>query len=177
MKLKPAADNEIERVVEELERGKSRPKSGDFLHGFPWKSTRWYQAVLEYTEFENLFLFWTGSAWDEIGHMLPRRLKDGVASFVRIDLLQSDNIHLKEVKHWLSKCEVGEFRYSDPFFILGGQDQDSRLVILDGNHRAVAILWWMSRGENWGKTPLVGWLGLSPDMGEYQPYRRVLQVG
>lgn len=176
MRLEPATNNEIRRITKELEFGKSRPKSSDFLEGFPWGSVAWHKVILELAEFENLFLFWTGSAWGETTHMPPRRLKDGVRAFRHIDSQKSSNLHLEEVKRWVTKCQTGTFRFGEPFLILGGQDQHSRLLILDGNHRAAAVLWWTIQSAGRGMTPTKGWLGLSPDMKMYRYYQLTFQT-
>jgi len=178
MKLVLATLSEIERILIELENAKKRYKSADFLDGFPRESVKWYSTDLECTQLENLFLFWDGSAWGESPHELPRRLKDGVEAFARIenDPGESDNAHLNKVKSLLQKWEAGEIRNDKAFLILGGIDQDARMIILDGNHRVSAALWWAIRSRDRTRLPLRIWLGLSPEMINYGNYRRILEA-
>ena len=172
MRLESATENDIRGITEELERAKQRPQSGDFLEGFPWETVKWSRAVLEYAEFENLFLFWDGSAWG-IPSPLPRTLRDGVIAFAQIASQQPNNIHLGQIQAWLQKCKTGELRHNEPLFILGGQDEHSRLLILDGNHRAAAVLWWFMQSGGHSQLPLNAWVGLSPDMVRYRYYQRL----
>ena len=136
----------------------------------------WYGAELEHGELENLFLFWDGSAWSESPHKLPRRLINGVADFMRIenDPTQSSNVHLNQIKEWLNKYEADEIRSNETFLILGGIDQNSSLIILDGNHRISAALWQATRSKDRSQLPQKAWIGLSPDMICYMYYQRIL---
>jgi len=178
MKLDPATSSEIACILREVENAKRRYQSADFLDGFPWGSVRWYRADLEHTELENLFLFWDGSAWGESPQILPRRLKDGVKAFVQIenDPRQASNVHLNQIKSWLEKCEAGGIPNEQPSLILGGVDQGSRLIILDGNHRVSADLWCAIRSGDRIRLPLKAYLGLSLDMIKYGQYRRAVQA-
>lgn len=178
MKLDLATLSEIRWILIELENAKRRYKSADFLDGFPWESVKWYRADLEYSELENLFLFWDGSAWGESPQKLPRKLKDGVNAFARIesDPRQANKVHLREIKGWLRKYEAGETRNDEPFLILGGIDQNRQLIILDGNHRVSAALWWAIRSGDRTRLPLKAWVGLSPDMIKYGQYRRLFRL-
>ncbi len=176
MILISAASDDAEWITNKLEKGKERPKSGDFLDGFPWKSVNWYKASLEYNEFEDLFLFWNGLAWGESSHQ-SRRLKDGARDFIRIanDPHYVDNVHLNEITNLSRKFRDGSFHNTERFLILGGLSQSSRLIILDGNHRAAASLWWAIESGDHSRVPLSAWVGLSSDMILYSHYRRVLQ--
>ncbi len=175
MKLEPATDNDIRWITDELENGKKRPQSADFLDSFPWGTVSWFRAVLEYAELENLFLFWDGSAWG-MPSPLPRTLRDGVITFTQIALQQPNNVHLNQIQAWLKRCETGELQHNEPILILGGQDQQSPLMILDGNHRAVAALWWSMESGDQSQIPLNAWVGLSPDMIHYMYYQRILWI-
>jgi hypothetical protein len=163
-------------ITLELENSKKRPKSGDFLDGFPWKSVTWHKATLEYNEFENLYLFWSGSAWEKVRP--PHKLKDGVMAFIQLDKDESHlaNVHLIQIHDWLKRYEAGIVHSNQPFLILAGLHSNSRLIILDGNHRAAAALWWATQSGDSSKIPLSAWLGFSPNMGDYSYYQRILQA-
>ena len=176
MELVYATDVEISWIVNELELSKKRPKSGDFLEGFPWESIRWWKATLEDEEFENLFFFWDGIAWGKSSH-LSYTLKDGVLVFSQISNTPAGlrNVHLDQINGWLEKYRNKTFQNNDTFLILGGLDQNSSLMILDGNHRAAAALWWAMECDDRNHIPSNAWVGLSPEMINYFAYRRKMQ--
>ena len=173
----PATDKQIEWIRSKLESAKNRLKSGDFLHGFPWESTIWYGCDLEHSELERLFLFWDGEAWDESPTKLPRRLWEGVSGFMQIesDPKRLNTDHLNEIIVWLKRYEKSEIHDSEPFLILAGIDKNNPLLILDGNHRVSAALWWADKNKDRSKIPQKAWIGLSPDMVRYWYYYRILQ--
>lgn len=177
MKFESVTDTELKYIVTELENAKLRPRSGDFLDGFPWGSANWYRVGLEPPELENVYLFWNGIAWGRSGSEPPRTLKDGALAFKQIgnDPAQFNNERLKQVKGWLEKCRSGKFKADQPFLILAGLNHGSPFIILDGNHRAAAVLWWAIESGDQRQLPLSAWVGLSPQMNQYQHYREILQ--
>jgi len=49
-------------------------------------------------------------------------------------------------------------------------------MILDGNHRAVAGLWWYYESKERKHLPETAWVGISDSMKDYSYYKRVLQA-
>ena len=60
--------------------------------------------------------------------------------------------------------------------IVVARDPQGPLMILDGNHRAVAAQWWATESGGQEHIPQHAWMGLSPDMGDYAYYQRVLKA-
>lgn len=178
MKCHRATAKQIELIESELTNSKEKLESGDFLDGFPWKSTTWFSCELNYTEIKRLFLFWDGIAWGKNGDIPPRRLDDGIAAFIKIwdDPNQGNNARLNCIKFWLKEYETSEMQDSNPFLILGGVEQVSPLLIIDGNHRVSAALIWAMKNRDRSKIPQKAWIGLSPKMVRYQYYWRIPQV-
>ena len=178
MRCNPATNPQIKMILHELECAKERTDSSDFLVGFPLENTIWYSCKLEYNELESLFLFWDGNAWGEDVSIPPRRLDEGVLAFMQIanESSQPNNVHLNQIKDWLNKYEESEIQNTESFLILGGLDEKSPLLILDGNHRASAALWWAIKNGDRSKLPENAWIGLSQKMVCYQYYWRIPQV-
>lgn len=63
-----------------------------------------------------------------------------------------------------------------PFLIVVTRDTQGSLMILDGNHRAVAAQWWTTESGGQEHLPQHAWMGLAPDMGDYPYYQRVLKA-
>lgn len=175
MKLREATTTEIEQIWDVLENAKGRPKSGDFLNGFPLHSTAWYSMELEDGQVENVFLFWDGSAWDESLSVHPRRLKVGVEDFIKLDKAgkQVQRPQLGDIREIKRKMRSGEFRHVESFLILASYNFDSSLVVLDGNHRIVAAFWCTVEANDWRYIPRTAWLGVSPNMSSYPYYSRI----
>ncbi len=164
--FKPASGCEKEKIRKTLNDATTHAESTDLLYGFPWKSTRWFLATLEEGDLEGLNLFWDGGAWGERGNRRRRTLSEGLRGFVKLSERSPDQwgAHLCEIIG--KRGNLG--RNAEPFLILTGMDESGPFVILDGNHRAVALLWnGRERGsrENW---PTQVWVGLSPEMPKYR---------
>ena len=180
MRLTPITDNdEVGAVIYILCEARKRPHSGDFLKRFPWTSIKWYMVELEDSDLENLFLFWDGTAWGESGQIPPRTLHYGVEDFRRIasDTLKPNHDHFVDILRCRDRYRAGESQTEEPFLILAGVDDRYPLLIIDGNHRAVAALWWARESGNRDQLPRTAWLALSPHMVEYPFYSRLLQSG
>jgi hypothetical protein len=125
------------------------PNKGD---GFPWKKVQWYKADINYHDLENLYLFWDGIAWGE-GRTPPRRLSQGTKEFMGMEgnIYKPNFEHISDIlnkrdsyraEHLdLDPKRKGEMRR---YLILVAQNFTSPFMILDGNHRAIAGLWWSS---------------------------------
>jgi|SRR5579859_4399817 len=177
MKLSPATEYDVRQIFVELDKQSHLPLSGDFLLGFPTTSVSWHKAELDIQEFENLYLFWDGSAWGQNYNEPPRTLKEGVPAFQQIDgdATQPDNNHLKQIKSCLEKLRAREFETDRPFLILAGDATSKHFIILDGNHRAAAAYWWSLEAHGLTWLPLVAWVGLSPEMLHYSFYSRIFR--
>lgn len=177
--LRSASQDEISTIKDTLDKATKRDRSGDLLCGFPWDSTLWYFASLEDGDFENPFLLWDDSAWNVKSHddMPPRKLEKGLQDFF---VLKEENskqwtkhlIHILEIK---DACVLSVDQ--QPFLILIGESQDNPLMILDGNHRAVALLWHAHKGGSRIGIPTCAWVGLSAEMPNYPQYKRIWNVG
>ena len=175
MRCYPATELQIKGILHTLESSREKTDSSDFLNGFPWEHTNWYSCQLEYSNVESLFLFWDGTAWGESLDKPPRRLDEGASCFIRItsDPIQSNNTHLKRIKYWLKKYEAGEILNSEHFLILAGLNENSPLLILDGNHRLSAAMWWAIKKRDLSELPRMAWIGFSNEMKNYMFYARI----
>ncbi len=162
MRIRPATQVEIGWIRNQLESATRRPKSGDFLDGFPKDAVRWFRADLEVGDFGNLFLFWDGVAWGEETSSQLRRLPQGVEDFRRLAADPSDKSlpHLVEIQKRVVEIQTGQFRSSEPYLVMAGEDANGRMIILDGNHRAAAAFWWAQETGDSRCLPRTALLGL-----------------
>jgi hypothetical protein len=179
MKLISRVTNkDVGHLIFTLAEARKRPQSENFLEGFPWLSVIWYKVEeLAVPEFENLYLFWDGVAWGN-KEELPRRLKQGTKDFM--DMV-ADNIgrpHFGHMQAILEQRDVYRAGPTDdkPFLIVVARDTQGPFMILDGNHRAVAAQWCATESGGQEHIPQYAWMGLSPDMGDYAYYQRVLKA-
>ena len=169
-------NRDVGRILFTLADARKRPQHDDFLEGFPWLSMTWYKVEkLAVSEFENLYLCWDGVAWGN-KEELPRRLKQGTKDFM--DLVADDigRPHFGHMQAILEQRDVYRAGHTDdkPFLIVVARDTEGPCMILDGNHRAVAAQWWAIESGRQEHLPRHAWMWLSPDMGAYPSYQRVL---
>ena len=179
MILTAATDNDVGRIVFTLAEARKRPRSEDFLNGFPWTSVCWYTVeALGIAELEQLFLFWDGSAWGESVARPPRRLRQGAEDFARVagDIRTPNIDHLVDILRHRDRYRTGAWT-DETFLIAIGHNEHSPLMILDGNHRAVAALWCAMESGQQAHLPHTAWLGLSSNMANcYPPYQHIFQA-
>jgi len=159
-----------------LAEARKRPQCEDFLEGFPWLSMPWYKVEkLTVTEFEALYLCWDGMAWGK-QEALPRRLKQGTQEFMDLVTAHRERPHFGHMQAILEQRDVYRSGYTDdkPFLIVVARDTAGPFMMLEGNHRAVAAQWWAIESGQQAHLPRYAWMGLSPDMGVYPSYQRVL---
>ncbi len=171
--LQAARHHEVQWIIRTLYRAMERLNSGDFLDGFPWTDATWHQVSLERPDFEKLYLFWDGIAWgDKKGQ---RTLATGVEDFQRmssqiVDATGLCLTHLLEILGKRDAYRVGTRQSGDSSLILVDQGESTPGMILDGNHRAVASLWWTLESKDECYLPRCAWLGRSLNMGDYRFY-------
>ncbi len=169
-------NRDVGRILFTLADARKGPQRDDFLEGFPWLSMTWYKVEkLAVSEFEDLYLCWDGVAWGN-KEELPRRLKQGTKDFM--DLVADDigRPHFGHMQAILEQRDVYRAGHTDdkPFLIVVARDTEGPWMILDGNHRAVAAQWWAIESGRQEHLPRHAWMGVSPDMGAYPSYQRVL---
>lgn len=176
--VRQANDEEFFGIIKTLCAATERPHSESFLARFPWTSTTWRLAEFENDDLENLFLFWDGSAWGEDPKKPPRRLKQGVKDFMAFagDITKPNYQHYVEILKLRDDFRTGYKLTRHPELIVIGDNHgpNSSFMILDGNHRAVAALWWAYEKESREHLPHQLWLGLSPQMSHYDGFKRIL---
>lgn len=179
MKLISRVTNrDMGRILFTLAEARQRPQNADFLEGFPWLSVIWHKVEqLDVAEFEHLYLLWDGVAWGKPGE-LPRRLKEGTQEFM--DMV-AENIgrphfgHLRDILEQRDAYRAGQTD-AKPFLIVVARDVQGPFLLLDGNHRAVAAQWCATESGKQDAVPHHAWMGLSPRMGDYRYYQRVLEA-
>jgi hypothetical protein len=167
--FRPATDDEIGGILKELCQATQRPESSGFLSGFPWTSTEWFQARLEEGDFGDLFLFWYAEAWDEKDIPSCRTLRAGLDSFREMHK-KCPNYWTDHLREILKKRTCHNREPEEPFLILVASNKRGPFMILDGNHRAVAILWNATESSSNTSIPSQVWVGLSPDMSQYRSF-------
>ena len=179
MKLISRVTNkDVGHIIFTLAEARKRPQSEHFLEGFPWLSITWYKVEkLQVSEFENLYLLWDGVAWGQ-QDALPRRLKQGTNDFVDLVADHRGRPHFGHMQAILEQRDGYRAGQTDdkPFLIVVARDTQGPFLLLDGNHRAVAAQWWTTESGGQNHRPQHAWMGLSPDMGAYASYQRVLQA-
>ena len=164
--FRQVTDDEMGRILKEFCQATQRPMSGNFLDRFPWRSTEWFQARLEEGDFEDLFLYWYGEAWNEPNIRYCRTLHAGVDRFREMQDNHSDYCtdHVRGIlkkRDWHAPEET--------FLILAASSTKGPFMILDGNHRAVA-LWNAAENSPSASLPSLAWVGISPEMPSYRSF-------
>lgn len=166
-------DEQFAYIAFTLSDARKRPYSSDFLNSFPWTSIQWYTANINSDELKNFYLFWDGTAWGQ-GPTPPRRLLQGTQDFMKMagDFSKPNFEHFIDILKWRDRYRCG---YNDerPFLILVSSGVDGPFMILDGNHRAVAGVWWAIESQQWQHMPQLIYVGISGAMTSYPFYNRV----
>ncbi|HEY5869130.1 MAG TPA: hypothetical protein VI542_26790 [Candidatus Tectomicrobia bacterium] len=152
-----ATNAEVGEIIFTLSDARKRLHSDNFLNetcpgkgdGFPWSKIKWYKANTNHQDLENLYLFWNGVAWGE-GDTPPRRLKQGTKEFMDMNgnIYKPNFEHISDILNKRDSYRAGHQDQDSKggkrrFLILVARNfNDSPFMILDGNHRAVAGLWW-----------------------------------
>ena len=138
---------------------------------------QWYRIEkLTTYDLENVYLFWDGTAWGE-GSTLPRRLKQGTETFRAMvgNIYQPNFEHMTDILKARDRYRAG-YEEQETFLILIAQNFNGPFLILDGNHRAVAGLWWHYESGKTTHLPKTAWIGISDWMKDYRYYNFVLQA-
>lgn len=172
-----AQDGEVWQIIRTLYDATQRRNSENFLNGFPWATVFWHLATFEKEDFEELFLFWDGSAWGESSNIPPRRLKEGTRRFMSFvgDISKPNFEHFVDILRWRDHFRSGREMPGKLIIVGEGERLKGRFMILDGNHRAVAALWWVYEANRRNHLPMDAWLGLSPQMSCYPPFSLILR--
>ena len=166
--FRPVSPDEANGIRKILQQATRRERSQDFLDGFPWESTCWFQASLGEGEVESLYLFWDGMAWNEPNTPSLRTVRAGLDGFRRMYRERPEHwtCHLNEIRDKLGKHAWTSLE--EPFPILIATSTRGPFIILDGNHRAVAALWDVLEISSYTGLPSRVWVGLSPDMSRFR---------
>lgn len=73
--IRGASNEEIGAIRAQLDEGRRRPGSDDFLRGIPWATTGWNQVTISLDALRQFYRFWNGAAW---GETTRRRHPEGV---------------------------------------------------------------------------------------------------
>lgn len=168
--FKTADPLDIDTIRKVLLEATKRPHSGDLLNDFPWESTLWYSAKFEDSEFENLYLLWDGSAWKECSP-LPRIVSKGLRDFKRLKR-KSRNQWTRQLIDLVDYTPDSDADQQS-LLILISKCNESPLMILDGNHRAVSFLCQAYKAGSRVFIPTCAWVGISPQMASYPQYARI----
>jgi hypothetical protein len=169
-------NRDVGRILFTLADARKRLQRDDFLEGFPWLSMTWYKVEkLAVAELEALYLCWDGVAWGS-KEELPRQLKQGTKDFMDLVADHIGRPHFGHMQAILEQRDVYRAGQTDdkPFLIVVARDTEGPWMILHGNHRAVAAQWWAIESGRQEHLPRHAWMGVSPDMGAYPSYQRVL---
>jgi hypothetical protein len=177
-RISRVTNRDMGRILLTLAEARQRPQHGAFLEGFPWLSVTWYKVEqLDVTEFAHLYLCWDGMAWGQPG-ALPRRLKDGTQAFMDLVAENISTPHFGHLRDVLEQRDLYRAGQTDakPFLIIVARDGQGPFMLLEGNHRAVAAQWCATESGTPDAVPRHAWMGLSPHMGDYRDYQRVLDA-
>lgn len=182
IELIPASDDDIKGICLTLHDATNRPKSSDFLDGFPCATVNWYRGSIDehFLLKRNIYLFWDRMAWDD-DYPLVRSLQKGAEDFMMLDenrdnrgLNQCVIEHINGIKTFVEDFKTTGINLNQTdFLILVANNDSGPFLIVDGNHRAAAMLWCLHNSVKLD-LPKNVWLGTCDDMVDYPRYQLVL---